>query len=182
MPIINGELKQAIQKPSHHYNQRPSDSVSLLVIHCISLPEGYFSGQYVEQLFLGELDSSAHQTFKDLKGLEVSAHLFIRRNAQVLQFVNFDQRAWHAGKSSFEGVSNCNDFSIGIELEGCEYKPFTARQYKKLSEITLEIMQSYPQITPDRIRGHSDIAPGRKTDPGLHFDWQHYRQLLKNKA
>ncbi len=179
MSIVNGVLSSALQRPSNHFNQRPDDhTVSLLVIHNISLPEGVFVGSCVEDLFCGSLNYDFHPTFTDLNGLEVSAHLFIRRNAQVIQFVNFDMRAWHAGQSSFNGTPNCNDYSIGIELEGSDHVPFTERQYNKLTQITLEIMNCYPQITTDRICGHSDIAPGRKTDPGPYFDWRKYKQQL----
>lgn len=179
MSIVNGELLSALQKTSKHFNQRPPErSISLLVIHNISLPEGYFTGSCVEDLFCDTLNFDFHPSFVDLKGLEVSAHLFIRRNAQVIQFVNFDHRAWHAGQSSFEGVANCNDYSIGIELEGSDYVPFTERQYKKLAQISLDIMNHYPQITADRVCGHSEVAPGRKTDPGPYFDWRKYKQLL----
>lgn len=179
MSIVNGELSLALQKPSKHFNQRPIEQpISLLVIHNISLPEGNFKGSCVEDLFCDSLNYGYHPSFTDLKGLKVSAHLFIRRNAQVIQFVNFNSRAWHAGLSSFEGVPNCNDYSIGIELEGTDYIPFTERQYKKLAQITLEIMKHYPHITSKRICGHSDIAPNRKTDPGPCFDWVKYKQLL----
>jgi N-acetyl-anhydromuramoyl-L-alanine amidase len=179
MTIVNGKLLSAVQKNSPHFNQRPQGQiVELLVVHNISLPAGCFSGHCVEDFFCDQLDCSSHPSFKQLQGLKVSAHLFIRRNAQVIQFVNFNHRAWHAGLSSFNGRENCNDFSIGIELEGSDFVPFTKRQYKKLSQVTLEIMRSYPQITIENICGHNHIAPGRKTDPGPFFDWLQYKQSL----
>lgn len=179
MPIVNGLLSEAIQKPTEHFNQRPKHAqVSLLMIHNISLPAGHFSGSYVSDLFCGTLDTNSHPTFCDLKGVRVSSHLFIRRNAQVIQFVNFNNRAWHAGVSSFNGVENCNDYSIGIELEGTDNMPFTKRQYVKLTSITKQLMKAYPDINTSSICGHSDVAPGRKTDPGPFFDWARYTEAL----
>ncbi len=180
MAIINGILSQARFAASTHYNQRPhAEDISLLVIHNISLPAGDFTGDKVEQFFCGQLDCDSAPSFADLLDLKVSSHLFIRRDGEVIQFVNFNDRAWHAGVSSFEARDNCNDFSIGIELEGTDFEPFSEQQYQILSQITLEIMQSYPKITSNRICGHSDIAPGRKTDPGPFFDWTEYRKRLR---
>lgn len=179
MTIQNGVLVEAKQLLSPYFNQRPPQSaISLLVIHNISLPAGYFAGTNVQDLFCGDLKTEKHSSFICLKGLEVSAHLFIRRNAQVIQFVNFQQRAWHAGVSSYQGIENCNDYSIGIEMEGTDDCTFTNRQYKKLIKLTKALMISYPQITKERICGHSDIAPGRKTDPGPFFDWNKYKEQL----
>ena len=179
--LINGHdiLTDAIFKPSSFFNQRPAGiDVELLVIHCISLPEGQYNTPYVEALFLGCLDCTQDSSFADLDGLEVSAHLFIKRDGQVLQFVPLSQRAWHAGVSNFEGRDNCNDFSIGIELEGTDKSEFTQAQYQALVKTTRQIMCLYPKITSDRIVGHSDIAPGRKTDPGTGFNWNIYKQQL----
>ena len=172
-------LTDVIFKPSAFYNQRPQGcEVELLVIHCISLPEGQYGLPYVEDLFLGCLDCSQHSSFTDLQGLEVSAHFLIKRDGTVIQFVPMDKRAWHAGVSNFSGRDNCNDFSIGIELEGTDKTEFTQAQYQALVKTTRQIIALYPKITPERIVGHSDIAPGRKTDPGIGFNWDKYQQQL----
>lgn len=165
--------------PSPNFNERPdADDISLLVIHNISLPAGEFATGHPEALFLNCLDFWAHPDFYDLRGLEVSAHLLIERDGSVIQFVPFGLRAWHAGESDFCGRANCNDFSIGIELEGADDVPYEDIQYERLASITRTLMQEYPAITPDRIVGHSDIAPGRKTDPGPAFDWPRFRRMI----
>lgn len=171
-------LSQYQQCESPFYNDRPRDEVDLLVIHNISLPAGKFATPYVHDLFMGCLDCKQHESFHDLMGLEVSSHFFITRTGLVTQFVAMDKRAWHAGVSSFDGRQGCNDFSLGIELEGTDEQPFENAQYDALLRLTLDIMLLYPNITPDRIVGHSDIAPGRKTDPGPAFDWAVYRKSL----
>jgi len=172
-------LSGALQLSSPHCDTRPEGTdISLLVIHCISLPPGCFTGEAITDLFMGTLDCHAHPYFEQLVGVRVSAHVLIRRDGSVIQYVPFSQRAWHAGNSSFEGVEACNDYSIGIELEGCDDQSFTELQYLKLAETSKEIMQVYASINVKRIVGHSDIAPGRKTDPGLGFDWHKYRVLL----
>ncbi len=176
--IHNGWLRRANKSSSPFYNQRPNNEVSLLVIHNISLPAGQFGHTYIDDLFLGQLDCSAHPTFTELKGLEVSAHFLIRRSGVITQFVGCNDRAWHAGISEFDGQSNCNDFSIGIELEGSDFCAYEETQYASLIELTKEIIRSYPQITADRITGHCHIAPQRKTDPGPYFDWQYYLSAL----
>jgi len=169
----------AKQIPSPFFNERPDGVVpSLLVIHCISLPEGVYGGEQIEQLFTGCLDCTADPSFNDLAGLEVSAHCVIRRDGSIEQYVSFDKRAWHAGVSSFNGVEGCNDYSIGIELEGTDNSVYTEIQYQALSLLTLAIQQHYSEVSQDRITGHSDIAPARKTDPGEGFDWTHYFNLL----
>ncbi len=161
------------------YNERPDGApISLLVIHNISLPEGEFGGPYVKQLFMGELDTALYPQLKIAEGLEASTHLFIDRDGKVMQFVPFHKRAWHAGRSSFQGQAECNDYSIGIELEGTDTMPYTDAQYQVLSEVTQQIMQAYPMITGERITGHDTIAPERKTDPGPAFDWTRYFELL----
>ncbi|GGO82723.1 N-acetyl-anhydromuranmyl-L-alanine amidase [Marinobacterium nitratireducens] len=165
--------------PSPNFNERPSEEVSLLVIHNISLPPGQFGTGCVEELFCNRLDWSAHPFFESIEGLEVSAHLLIERSGEVIQFVPFDKRAWHAGRSSFQGRENCNDFSIGIELEGTDEQPYSDAQYERLVQVTRMITQRYPLVVPDRIVGHCDIAPGRKTDPGPAFDWQRLRRGLQ---
>lgn len=166
---------------SPNFNERPSDEISLLVIHNISLPPGEFGNDYVRQLFTNQLDWDAHPYFETIRGLEVSSHLLIERSGAVTQFVPFNCRAWHAGASCFEGRENCNDFSIGIELEGTDDLPFTPAQYNALIEVTNLLLQEYPQITPDRITGHQHIAPGRKSDPGPNFDWQFYINGLSKR-
>ena len=165
--------------PSPNFDARPTDcSIDLLVIHNISLPPGVFEGDDVEAFFLNQLHYSKHPFFEEIRELKVSSHLFIRRDGSAQQFVDLDNRAWHAGQSAWQGKERCNDFSIGIELEGTDDQTFTDAQYKTLIQLTLQIQQQYPDITNDRIVGHSDIAPDRKTDPGPHFDWSRYRQGL----
>ncbi|GLS89374.1 N-acetyl-anhydromuranmyl-L-alanine amidase [Psychromonas marina] len=174
-----GIYKDAEQKCSPYFNHRPEGvQISLLVIHCISLPEGVYGGKQVEQLFTGCLDCNEHETFADLNGLEVSAHCVIRRDGHVEQYVPFVKRAWHAGVSRFNNVEACNDYSIGIELEGTDKSEYTQAQYMALAKLTDYLIYHYPQLTKQRITGHSDIAPGRKNDPGECFDWQHYFSLL----
>lgn len=172
-------LTSVAHKCSPYFNERPdSEDISLLVIHCISLPRGVYAQPYIDQLFLGELDCSVHPEFSDLKGLKVSAHLFIDRRGDCTQFVPFEKRAWHAGISNFQGREGCNDFSIGIELEGVDDEPFTESQYLSLVNVTQALFQRYPKLNMNRIVGHSDIAPGRKSDPGTGFDWVRYKAAL----
>ncbi len=179
MTICNGLLEQAEQCPSPNCNERPETSeINLLVIHNISLPAGEFGTPYIRQLFTNTLDTTAHESFCDLEGLEVSAHLLIQRDGVIIQFVPFDQRAWHAGVSSWCGNEGCNDFSIGIEMEGTDTLPYEPAQYDALVQVTEELMAIYPKLTPQTIAGHCDIAPGRKTDPGPAFDWKRYLSRL----
>ena len=169
---------QTLQSP--FCNARPQNKgISLLVIHCISLPEGHYGGSAIDALFMGKLDCQAHPSFAVLQNLEVSAHCVIYRDGKVTQYVPFSLRAWHAGRSSFLGVSECNDYSIGIELEGCVSSSYTQAQYKALAKLTKQIKLTYPLINNARIVAHSDIAPQRKQDPGDKFDWRHYFSLLK---
>jgi len=157
-------------------NLRPSNAViDLLVIHGISLPPGQFGGTAIDDLFCNRLDCTSHPSFSELADTRVSAHLLIRRDGSITQFVPFLLRAWHAGKSRFAGRDNCNDFSVGIELEGTDHIPYEQTQYQALIRVTRELMARYPAITLDRIVGHCDIAPGRKTDPGERFDWCYYK-------
>ncbi|MFI4954805.1 MAG: 1,6-anhydro-N-acetylmuramyl-L-alanine amidase AmpD [Gammaproteobacteria bacterium] len=177
--LHTGWLSPSRQVPSPNFNERPLEmEISLLVIHGISLPEGKFGTSYIDALFTNTLDVSLEPSFSILKDLQVSAHLLINRAGEVTQYVPLHKRAWHAGESQFAGRSNCNDFSIGIELEGTDTTLYTALQYKKLVEITRILMHYYPRITRERIVGHCDIAPGRKTDPGPAFDWDFFRQEL----
>lgn len=164
---------------SPNFNQRPAGQTpSLLVVHNISLPPGHFSGDAVERFFCNQLDPSAHPYFQTIADLKVSSHLLVRRDGSTLQFVNLLERAWHAGRSSFQGEDECNDFSVGIELEGTDDTPYTVAQYQQLAVLARLIMSAWPTITPERITGHSDIAPGRKTDPGPAFDWPEFRRKL----
>ena len=164
---------------SSHYDQRPSDiDISLLVIHNISLPPGQFGGDYIDDLFLGQLDPAADPYFEQLKSLRVSAHCMINRQGQVTQYVSLLDRAWHAGRSLFEGHDDCNNFSIGIELEGTDELAYTDAQYLALSALTNTLQQQFSSITKERIVCHCDIAPGRKTDPGRAFDWSRYFAML----
>ncbi|MFT5603289.1 MAG: AmpD protein [Paracoccaceae bacterium] len=181
MQIIDskGWLTELERCPSPNYDERPQDAdISLLVIHNISLPSGQFGGAHIQALFCNQLDCSSHLEFADLRGLRVSSHLLINRDGELCQFVSFLDRAWHAGVSECRGRSNCNDFSIGIELEGTDELPYTDRQYKSLGGVTKTLQTHYPQLANEGIVGHSDIAPGRKTDPGDAFDWRRYRKLL----
>lgn len=174
-----GWLSEATRIPSANFDSRPPGmEIDLLVIHGISLPPGEFGGPWIAQLFCNTLDCDAHPYFAGLRGLKVSAHLLIRRDGQIIQFVSFNDRAWHAGVSSFQDRERCNDFSIGIELEGEDAREYTDAQYRALTDTTRVLMQAYPAITSDHIQGHSDIASGRKTDPGSTFDWQRYHQSL----
>lgn len=152
--------------------------VDLLVIHNISLPPKEFGGPWIDDLFLNRLDPVAHPYFVDIYNRKVSSHLLIRRGGELLQYVPLCQRAWHAGESCFEGRKRCNDFSIGIELEGADEIPYTAQQYHRLILTTRSIMSLYPAVVRERIVGHSTIAPGRKTDPGPAFDWGRYLDAL----
>lgn len=178
LDIDQGWLQPCRQLISPHHNARPGGEISLLVIHGISLPPGEFGGPWIDDLFLGRLDPTAHPYFAEIATLQVSAHCLIRRDGELAQYVPFDERAWHAGASEFAGRSACNDFSIGIELEGTDESGYTEAQYLALAELTQTLQRHYPDITPERIVGHFDIAPGRKTDPGPSFDWAYYRSLL----
>ncbi len=177
--LKTGLLREASWRESPNFNHRPEGmEINVLVIHNISLPAREFGGSDIEDLFLNRLDTSKREEYKSLNNVTVSAHLLIRRTGEVLQFVPFHLRAWHAGVSSFEGRDGCNDFSIGIEMEGSDYEAFTDAQYNRLSVVTRALMLAYPAISTDRIVGHSDIAPGRKTDPGPFFDWDRFRRSL----
>lgn len=161
--------------PSPHQDERPAGvPIDLLVVHNISLPPGQFGGQAVLDFFCGQLQVSDHPYFAEIAHLRVSAHLFIRRDGSLVQFVPFHQRAWHAGVSHFQGKDRCNDFSIGIELEGTDTHPYEPAQYTQLAAVTRLLMQAYPGLTRERLVGHATIAPGRKTDPGEAFLWQHF--------
>jgi AmpD protein len=180
--ITTGLLEGVRFLASPHCDERPAGTaVDLLVVHGISLPPGEFGGPWVQQLFLGKLEVSAHPYFIQVAALKVAAHLLVRRDGELLQFVPFDRRAWHAGVSRFEGREACNDFSIGVELEGSDELAYAPVQYVRLAEVCQALLQAYPGIRPERIVGHSDVAPGRKTDPGPGFDWPHFRTQLQAK-
>ncbi|OJU88652.1 MAG: N-acetylmuramoyl-L-alanine amidase [Acinetobacter sp. 38-8] len=177
-----GKLIGATQIASPNFNSRPDDTdIQLIVIHNISLPPSQFGGGYIQQFFQNKLDWSIHPYFQTIEGMQVSAHLLILRTGEVIQFVNFNDRSWHAGRSSYLAQKECNDYSIGIELEGSDDLPFEIEQYQALVEVVTLLRQAYPKIQ-NHIAGHSDIAPKRKTDPGLYFDWQLFRQLLSKKT
>lgn len=178
-----GWLDRARRCPSPNQDDRPPDSeVNLLVIHGISLPPGEYGGPWIDRLFLNDLPADAHPYFADIHQLRVSTHLLIRRDGERVQYVPLQRRAWHAGHSCFEGHERCNDFSIGIELEGSDDTPYTEAQYRVLAETIREIQHYFPAISDRRITGHSDIAPGRKTDPGPAFDWPHLQRLLASRT
>jgi AmpD protein len=168
----NGLIEPARQCLSPNRDERPgSDEPSMIVVHGISLPPGQFGGPEIEALFTNTLDWDAHPYFDEIRGLEVSSHLLIRRDGSVVQFVPLTERAWHAGESFFRGQHRCNDFSIGIELEGEDETPYEDRQYDALQAVIRALCGAYPAISPREVAGHCDIAPGRKTDPGPAFDW-----------
>jgi AmpD protein len=170
-------LPEAVRQDSPNHSERPDpEDVSLLVIHNISLPPGQYGGPWIDRLFTNTLPADADPYFAEIAHLRVSAHLLIRRDGTTVQYVPFDRKAWHAGQSCYMGRDSCNDFSIGIELEGSDYEPFTDIQYTALTRVTRYLMDRYPAILPSRIVGHSDIAPARKTDPGPFFDWNRYRE------
>jgi N-acetyl-anhydromuramoyl-L-alanine amidase len=171
-----GWLTRALQIPSPNCDARPAGSpISLLVVHSISLPPGEFAGPAVVDFFLNRLDHAAHPYFEQIRGLQVSSHFLIRRSGELIQFVPCLGRAWHAGRSQWKGRERCNDFSIGVELEGTDDSAFSGSQYAELARLTRELQRAYPIAD---IVGHSDIAPGRKTDPGSGFDWARYRSMI----
>jgi len=163
---------------SPNSSDRKSNEVSLLVIHNISLPPGNYGGDHIEKFFTNQLDHEEHPYFQDIADLKVSSHLLIKRDGSITQFVPFDKKAWHAGISTFRGREDCNEFSIGIELEGTDESKYEKEQYESLISVTKELMSFFPDIKKETIVGHSDIAPDRKTDPGKSFDWNYFRSNL----
>lgn len=185
--IEDGIISTAKQLPSPNHNDRPDNTcIRAIVIHNISLPPDEFAQtdanglHHVKALFTNQLHWDSHPYFKSIKGMQVSAHVFIERDGMMTQFVNLDKRAWHAGHSAYLGQAQCNDFSIGIELEGSDYQPFTPKQYDVLAQLIVAIYDSYP-ATRRHLTGHSDIAPNRKTDPGKYFDWGRLRQQVAKR-
>ncbi len=177
-PIVDHWLLGARWLPSPNCNARPDESdISLIVIHGISLPPGQFGGPYIDQLFANQLDADEYAYFREIAQLKVSSHLLIKRCGALTQYVAFDQRAWHAGRSHFNGRDECNDFSIGIELEGTDDIAYTDAQYQSLLKLLPQLQQAYPLTRQHPLVGHCDIAPGRKTDPGDRFDWQRLRHI-----
>lgn len=176
----DGLLANVSYHPSPNQDSRPDfQDISGIVIHNISLPPGEFGGGWIDDLFLNNLDLSAHPYFAEISNLRVSAHLLIRRDGEMVQYVPFYQRAWHAGVSQWDGRECCNDFTIGIEMEGCDDQSFEQIQYQQLADVIMSLSEHYPQLSTDRITGHQDISVGRKTDPGHCFDWQTLFKLLK---
>ena len=175
-----GLLDEARQVASPNCDERPDqEDFDLIVVHGISLPPGEYGGSWIDDLFTNSLDPQAHPYFSEIHQLEVSSHILIRRNGEIIQYVPFHKRAWHAGKSIYENRERCNDFSIGIELEGSDEQAYENEQYQQLAKVIQTLCDTYPKLTTKRITGHSDIAPGRKTDPGPAFDWDKLKQLLK---
>ena len=175
-----GLLDWARQVPSPNCDERPAGvAPDLIVVHGISLPPGEFDGPWIDLLFTNALPRDAHPYFATVADLRVSAHLLIRRTGEVVQYVPFHRRAWHAGVSSWEGRDRCNDFSIGIEMEGTDHSPYESTQYAMLARAIVSLCRAYPQLSPGRLVGHSDVAPGRKSDPGPSFDWPRLRSLVQ---
>ena len=175
MRILNGWLCGVRQVPVKHFNARPVPlDISLVVIHSISLPPQHFGGYYVDALFTGNLDPALHPYFKNIYALELSSHLFIDREGRITQYVSFLDRAWHAGRSVYKGRKECNDYSIGIELEGSDYCAYTIAQYESLNKVLHSLYKAYPR-TRGALAGHNEVAPSRKTDPGAYFAWKLFR-------
>jgi len=175
-----GLLDGAVFVPSPNCDDRPPGCVpELVVVHGISLPPGEFGGPWIERLFTNSLDPAAHPYFATIEGLRVSAHALVRRDGDIVQFVPFGQRAWHAGASSWRGRERCNDFSIGVELEGADEVSYEDAQYAALASLVAALTAAYPSLQPDAIAGHSDVAPGRKTDPGVSFEWPRLWALVR---
>lgn len=174
----SGLLLDARLSLSPNHDERPETDIDLVVVHNISLPPGKFGEPWIEDFFLNKLDTSAHEYFEEISDLKVSCHLLIRRDGELVQFVPFHMRAWHAGESCYSGRERCNDFSIGIELEGADDIPYEEIQYEQLSAVIMALEHAYPGVRHERVAGHSKISPGRKTDPGPAFNWAHLRGLL----
>ncbi len=177
--IESGWLTQARHLPSPNCDARPDGVVpSLIIVHGISLPPDEFGGPYIDQLFTNQLDWNAHPYFKQIEGMRVSSHVLIRRDGEVVQYVPFEHRAWHAGVSSYQGRERCNDFAIGIELEGADHLAYESAQYRELARVIAVLCRTYSSLSRERIAGHSEVAPGRKTDPGEAFDWPRLHAML----
>lgn len=172
-------VEQARKVPSPNFGDRPNGTdIELVVIHNISLPPGEYGGPYIDDFFCNRLDSDAHPYFAEIAGMRVSSHFLIRRDGELVQYVACDKRAWHAGRSCWHEREECNDFSVGIELEGTDHEAYTDAQYAVLSDLVMLLRAEYPGIAGDALAGHADIAPGRKTDPGEAFDWARLQNSL----
>ena len=183
MPVRDGWLSGARRVVSPNCDARPREAaLDLIIVHGISLPPGEFGGPWIDDLFLNRLDASAHPYFAEIAHLQVSSHLLIRRTGELVQYVPFHLRAWHAGRSCYAGREACNDFSIGIELEGTDETPYTDAQYTRLAEVIKSLQHAYPSLSPTAVTGHSDVAPGRKTDPGPAFEWPRLAALLESNG
>lgn len=181
--VDTGWVKQARRVPSPNCDERPEGAgLELIVIHNISLPPGIYGGPHIDALFTNQLDPADHPYFAEIHQMRVSSHLLVRRDGSLVQYVPIHQRAWHAGLSCYQGRERCNDFSIGIELEGQDDEPYENAQYEALNGLTLALLKSYPGLSAERIAGHNDIAPGRKTDPGAAFDWSRYHLALSAES
>ena len=179
MEIENHIFKNIKFLNSPNFNNRPEKSdISLIVIHSISLPPEVYGNNYVEDFFMNKLNISDHDYFNEIKDMRVSSHIYIKRTGEMIQFVPLNMRAWHAGESCYKGIDDCNNYSIGIELEGTDNDHFSNQQYESLIKISRLIIKNYPVINKDNIVGHSDISPGRKTDPGNKFEWRRYLDAL----
>lgn len=182
MTIDQGWLSGARCLPSPNCDARPGGvAPELIIVHGISLPPGEFGGPWIDALFLNRLDPGAHPYFATLQGLRVSSHVLIRRDGELVQYVPFHARAWHAGASCHQGREACNDFSIGIELEGTDEIPYTEVQYERLAALIQLLQQTYPSLPAAAVTGHADVAPGRKTDPGPAFEWPRLAALLASR-
>jgi AmpD protein len=181
--LESGLMRGVRQIASPNYDSRPAGvEADLIVVHGISLPPGEFGGPWIDRLFTNSLPAEVHPYFAEVDSLRVSSHVVVARDGTVTQYVAFTERAWHAGKSMYQGREACNDFSVGVELEGTDTLPYEPTQYGALAEIVAALCAAYPRLSPDRLVGHSDIAPGRKTDPGPAFDWPHARRLIAAAA
>jgi N-acetyl-anhydromuramoyl-L-alanine amidase len=177
--LESGLMLGVRQIASPNYDSRPAGvAADLIVVHGISLPPGEFGGPWIDRLFTNSLPAETHPYFAEVVSLRVSSHVVVARDGAVTQYVAFTERAWHAGKSIYQGREACNDFSVGVELEGTDTLPYEPAQYGALAQVVAALCAAYPRLSPDRLVGHSDIAPGRKTDPGPAFDWAHARRLI----
>ena len=180
LDVASGWLRGARRVESPNCDDRPPGMTPVLVVvHGISLPPGEFGGPWIDALFTNRLPPDAHPYFAGLAGLRVSAHALVRRDGAIVQYVPFHRRAWHAGQSTWQGRERCNDFSVGIELEGTDASPYEPAQYAALARLICRLCRAYPGLSQDRIVGHSDVAPGRKTDPGIAFDWPLLSALVR---
>jgi len=181
--LKSGLMRGVRQIASPNHDARPAGvEADLIVVHGISLPPGEFGGPWIDRLFTNALPAEVHPYFAEVGSLRVSSHVVVARDGAVTQYVGFTERAWHAGKSIYQGREACNDFSVGVELEGTDTLPYEPAQYAALAEVVAALCAAYPRLSPDRLVGHSDIAPGRKTDPGPAFDWPRARRLIAEAA